>query len=297
MEITARPYETEDDWVRITALLAAAWKPEGLDTVETVGGYSWWRRSPDWADALGLWEDRRGQLAGVTSLEPGHLEIHVHPEYQESGLDQQMLSWAEGQCRRRAARNGEAAAVEVGASESDRRRIDLLERNGYQQGPIDWHGMFRDLREPIEDAVVPEGFTVRALAEDEIAARVESVRAVWPGNRVTPDRYRELRGLPHYRPELDLVAVTPDGALGAFCTVWLDEVNGVGHFEPVGTRPEYRRRGLGRAVVREGLRRVRSLGAATACVFCHVDSHAALSLYESCGMMTRRRDCTYSRKL
>jgi mycothiol synthase len=279
------------------ALLTEVWKPEGLDTVETIGGYSWWRRSPDWAEALRLWEDGRGQLAGVTSLEPGHLEIHVHPDYRDSGLDEQMLSWAEGESRRRAARTGEAAAVEIGASDSDRRRIDLLEQNGYERGPIDWHGMFRDLGEPIEDAVVPEGFTVRALAEDEIAARVENVRAVWSGNRVTPEKYREIRGLPHYRPELDLVAVTADGALGAFCTVWLDVVNGVGHFEPVGTHPEYRRRGLGRAVVREGLRRMRSLGAVTACVFCHVDSQAALYLYESCGMATRRRDCTYSRKL
>jgi mycothiol synthase len=297
MEITARPYETEADWTRIMALLTEAWKPEGLDTVETIGGYSWWRRSPDWAEALRLWEDGRGQLAGVTSLEPGHLEIHVHPECWDSGLAQQMLSWAEEECRRRGTRDGELAAVEIGASESDRRRIDLLERNGYEQGPIDWHGMFRDLREPVEDAAVPDGYKVRALVEDEIAARVESVRAVWSGNRVTVERYREIRGLPHYRPELDLVAVTSDGALGAFCTVWLDAVNGVGHFEPVGTHPEYRRRGLGRAVVREGLSRMRALGAATACVFCHVDSQAALCLYESCGMTTRRRDYTYSRKL
>src|SRR5205814_2026714 len=114
-----------------------------------------------------------------------------------------------------------------------------LERNGYERGPIDWHGMFRDLAEPIEGAALPERFTVRALAEGEIAARVAAVRAVWSGNRVTLEKYQEIRCLTHYRPELDLVAVAPDGALTAFCTIWLDEVNGVGHFEPVGTRPEY----------------------------------------------------------
>ena len=297
MRISSRPYQTEDDWNRIMALLTDVWMPEGLDTVETIGGYSWWRRGPNWAEALRLWEDDRGRLAGVTSLEAGQLEIHVHPAHRDSDLDQRMLSWAEEEHRRRTTRSGEAAEVQIGASESDRRRIGLLERHGYERGPIDWHGMFRDLERPIEEAALPERFSVRVLADDEIAARVEGVRAVWSGNRVTPEKYREIRCLPHYRPELDLVAAAPDGTLAAFCTVWLDEMNGVGHFEPVGTQPDYRRRGLGRAVVLEGLRRMKSLGARTACVFCHVDSQAALCLYESCGLITRRRDCTYLRKL
>ncbi|MER6177880.1 GNAT family N-acetyltransferase [Streptosporangium sp. NPDC001681] len=51
-----------------------------------------------------------------------------------------------------------------------------------------------------------------------------------------------------YRPELDLVAVSPGGDVVAYCQGWYDEVNGVGAFEPVGTHPGHRRLGLARAV-------------------------------------------------
>jgi ribosomal protein S18 acetylase RimI-like enzyme len=157
--------------------------------------------------------------------------------------------------------------------------------------------MFRNLAASIEAPTLPEGFSVRPLVESKIDARVAAVKAIWSGNSVTPEKYRDVMGLPSYRPELDLVAVASEGALAAFCTVWLDETNGVGNFEPVGTHPDYRCRGLGLAVVLEGMRRMKSLGAHTACVFCHVDSQAALRLYERCGFLTRRRDYGYSRRL
>jgi len=53
---------------------------------------------------------------------------------------------------------------------------------------------------------------------------------------------------------------TADGQAAAYCTIWLDE-NGTGCFEPVGTHPDHRRRGLARTMMQHGLRRLQALGA------------------------------------
>ena len=46
-----------------------------------------------------------------------------------------------------------------------------------------------------------------------------------------------------YRSDLDCVVEAPDGTFAAYVLCWYDEDNGVGEFEPVGTHPDYRRRG------------------------------------------------------
>ncbi len=60
------------------------------------------------------------------------------------------------------------------------------------------------------------------------------------------------------------------------------DVNRIGMLEPVGTHPDHQRRGLGRVVVREGLRRLATLGATVAYVGC-ADSKPAGCLYRSVG--------------
>jgi predicted acetyltransferase len=69
-----------------------------------------------------------------------------------------------------------------------------------------------------------------------------------------------------YRRDLDLVSVAPNGDIASFCGVWYDDVTRSAYIEPVGTYTPYQRRGLATAVMNEGLRRVRRLGATVAFV-------------------------------
>lgn len=93
--------------------------------------------------------------------------------------------------------------------------------------------------------------------------------------------YRNVQRVPLYRRDLDNVAVAPDGELAAFCTVWFDDVTRTAVFEPVGTHPNHRKRGLGKAVMTEGLRRAQRLGATLATVSSY--DKAAHALYDSMG--------------
>ncbi len=64
---------------------------------------------------------------------------------------------------------------------------------------------------------------------------------------------------------------------------WLDPVNKVGDFGPVGARPAYRRQGLTRAVLLECLRRMKARGMDRVCASTGEGNTAARGLYESVG--------------
>ena len=67
-------------------------------------------------------------------------------------------------------------------------------------------------------------------------------------------------------------------------------MNLVGLFEPVETDEGFRRRGLARAVMTEGLHRMRAAGMRTARVEHDITNAAAAALYESLGFSGRVRD-------
>lgn len=60
---------------------------------------------------------------------------------------------------------------------------------------------------------------------------------------------------------LKIAAVTPSGNFAAYCGMWYDENAEYAVIEPVATDPDYRKMGLGKAVVLEGIKRVSELGA------------------------------------
>jgi GNAT superfamily N-acetyltransferase len=145
----------------------------------------------------------------------------------------------------------------------------------------------RSLSQPIPDSAPPDGYTVRALGdESELPARSWLSWKVFHPDEPDQDYqgwewYRNVQRVPIYRRDLDILAVAPNGELAAFCTVWFDDITRTAVFEPVGTHPNHQKRGLGKAVMSEGLRRAQQLGATLATVSSY--SKGAHALYESMG--------------
>ena len=88
---------------------------------------------------------------------------------------------------------------------------------------------------------------------------------------------------PTYRQDLDLVVVSPEDEMAACMNLWYDEKNRCGLVEPLGTRAEHRRKGLGSAMYQEGMRRLRVLGAASVIVATSGTNPQAKALAESVG--------------
>lgn len=61
-------------------------------------------------------------------------------------------------------------------------------------------------------------------------------------------------------------AAAPNGEFAAFCGMFYEPMRRFAYVEPVATVPQYRRMGLGKAAVLEGIRRCKELGATVAYV-------------------------------
>jgi mycothiol synthase len=305
--LTSRPYAGEDDLLQMRGLLMEGRARTGDWRYAHVGELAWSYFMVachlDPQQHIRLWHDGDGQLAGFAILgEDPTLDWQVSPDHELSGIEAEALAWAEervaGLREQDAARWGGPLAI--GARQDDARRIAFLEQHGFGfSGEFAEVNMIRSLGEPIPEAALPDGFQVRSLVDgDEVPGRASAHREVWQpwtvGN-VGDEDYAAFMRLPGYQRELDVVAVTPSGGIAAYVNCWLDPVNRIGDFGPVGARRAYRRRGLTRAVLLEGMRRLQAAGMDRVCVSTGVSNTAARRMYESVGLAEVNRYQDYDR--
>ena len=146
------------------------------------------------------------------------------------------------------------------------------------------------------DVTAPPGAVVRAVDIDrdwKIASRSIARSGTRPDLRRHPTA--AVRAAPGFLPDLDLVAVAPDGTIAAYCICWYDPVNRIGEFEPVGARERFRRQGYGLALMHEGLRRLQDLGAQEVIVLSSATNAASYGLYSRSGFTVAGQYHSYAR--
>jgi ribosomal protein S18 acetylase RimI-like enzyme len=303
MPIVSRPYRGDADLHRMRDLIVAASADGAQPNYWHVGDLLWGMYQNTIFDPfqhVRLWEREDGALLGFAWLRPpSMLESEVDPRYDESVmLAEQMLAW--GELHRRALpedADGQRL-FHTSARADDPDRIALLQLHGFTRDDHHLLHMHRDLDRPIPDLAPPVGFVVRHVGDEaEWAERVEIHREVWQPSKVTLEAYRRLRAAPGYLPALDLVAVAPSGGFASYCICWLDPANQTGEFVPVGTRAAFRGKGIGKALMLAGLRRLKAAGARAAIVYSVGDNAASIGLYESVGFTTLTRNESYSKRL
>ncbi len=206
------------------------------------------------------------------------LEYDVHPAHRQ--LLDEILDVPEAR-----------AAV---AYDDDEEARAALARHGFTT-PTDviFHLNACELPAAPEPPQLPDGFRYRTVEQADLAERVAIHRDVWAPSRVTESSYTDVMAAWPYRSSLDCVVEAPDGRFAAYVLAWPDDENGVGLFEPVGTREEFRRRGLGAAVCTFALQRLHEEGLRHAVVGCQ--SEPACRLYESVGFRRQGTLVAYSR--
>jgi GNAT superfamily N-acetyltransferase len=100
---------------------------------------------------------------------------------------------------------------------------------------------------------------------------------------MTTEKFRSLMRAPDYDPEMDVVIVASDGRFAAFALGWIDLVSKVGVFEPVGTRTEFQRLGLGKAALWEAMRRMKVRGIEMATVRTTASLPGVIPFYQAAG--------------
>ncbi len=300
MKPTMRNYQTEEDYWRIREFLREvtihnerheySWSLLRWDYWRWHVNENIYRMKLD--DVITLWEFD-GRIAAMLNPDtPGEAFFQIHPAHRGQISIPEMLDVAEEKLARIREDGKKELLVWVNAADDEVKFI-FTER-GYARSKYKAeHMRRRSFAQPasspcgIPNSVPQSGYTIRALGgESELPARSWLSWKVFHPDELDEkyqgwEWYKNVQCVPLYRRDLDIVAVADDGELAAFCTVWFDDVTRTAVFEPVGTHPNHQKRGLGKAVMSEGLRRAQKLGATLASVSSYSDG--AHALYHSMG--------------
>ena len=297
MTFAMRPYRDEGDYWAIRGFLR--------ETLLDNGGrmHSWhvnrldyWKHHVSVNCALGdltenvfLWENEHGQLAAVLHPEtPGQIFLQIAPEARTTEFEEEVIATAEE--RLGAERADGVFRIVLWVSERDTVRQEIVARRGFEKHELArTQDHSRSLLGSIPEPETPEGIILQSQGDDSDHPKrsLASWRAFHPdepddGTDPTGMWYERIQRAPLYRRDLDVVAVDERGDYAGFCTCWFDDVTRSAVLEPVGTIPAYRRRGLGRAMIMEALRRAQQLGAVTAYV--GSEDPNACAFYEAIGL-------------
>lgn len=270
MNLLMRTYQGEQDYVRIRAFLrdifllnhrrAFCWETARFDYWRWHINANIWHQSLE--KVILLWETTDGDLIAMLNPDdPGQAHLQIHPRWRSAEMEQMMLDIGE----QHLAISTPQRKLSVSTYGGDSLREPLVVGRGYVHS---WSEQLyrRALTDLLPIAPLTPGYFIRSLSGDEeLPARSwASWRAFHPN---APDHqyqgwewYRNLQRCPLYRRDLDLVVISARGEVAGFCTVWYDDVTCTGFFEPVGVVPEHQRRGLGKALLVEGMHRVKQLG-------------------------------------
>ncbi len=184
--------------------------------------------------------------------------------------------------------------VRVNADVRNSSRIARFEALGFEICRY-FVDMIRPLGDPIPPVSLPDGIRLETWQERWIRpsweTHCEAFADHWGSLPPSLDDWRHRTADPHFRPDLSVVAVAGDVVASyafnaVFAHDWEHRRRKEGWIEVLGTRPEWRRRGLASAVIAESMRRFAAAGLDHAAL--DVDSAnttGALGLYERLGFV------------
>jgi mycothiol synthase len=259
---------------------------------------------------LRLWQDDDGRLLGFGQLwfhaeaeDPdGFVWYKVHPDARGHELDAQILEWAEARVRTTNQERGTQLKLRAVAHDSEPERIAVLQRAGFEADRYFWR-MACPLDGPLAAPLLPEGFMLAAGPHDPEAWAAlfnESFVDHWNHVPKTADEVRHYQQEKLYRPDLDLVALAPDGTPAAFCWGSISSEQGGlnGQIGLLGTRRGFRKLGLGRAMLLAGMHALRAAGATSARLGVDAASPTgATHLYEAVGFRPTLKRALYGKDL
>lgn len=239
----------------------------------------------DKAEMFRYWLDGQGELAAFAILFP-HKEIfdlQVAPSLLCGARHSRLFDFCERETLRLAAKFGLSLpklAAEAGDAHPQYR--DFVMAKGYRREELCVTMTRHDLRN-LPKADLPAGFRFHeATAED--AARLAEVHNHSFTNKWDAESYGAVFLSPHL--EAEWVVIAPDGRFAAFTNLWVDDLNRSLLFEPVGTHADFRRMGIGKALMVYALRRMQAERGITCAYVCHAppeQNPASSALYASAG--------------
>jgi mycothiol synthase len=303
MTITSCPYQ-DDDLPALQTALANWIQQQRHDTGYCHIGdiphriYNGIRGRLPLSELVRIWKVHE-QILGFALAQPFYntFDVYMNPQYYSNKIAQEIFQWAYQTSRKYMNQIGRKdKSVNNEVAETDTNRQKILTELGFVQGKNWINDTLRDLSEPIPESALPDGYSIRPAAPDDYV-ELAAVHSGSFGSDWSPELYRdEVMSKPGYDAEREMVLVAPDGRFAAFLIYWLDELNKIGLFEPVGTHSDFQRKGLGRALMNHTLCIMREHGMQNALVGHTTDNPASTHLYKSVGFKLHHQIYEYKKE-
>ncbi len=218
---------------------------------------------------IGIWEENQ-EVVGLATYDCllGTAYCLALPQY--ASIKRQILVYAMDQL----SNNGEFGVV---IADPDAEFQEIAAQLGFSATGEKEHDAAFYIDRTTTEYSLPEGFSITSMEETFDLSQYR--RVLWKGfnhelngegefsfTKEREESAKEEMLRPNVNLSLKIAAVAPNGNFAAYCGMWYDPEAGFAVIEPVATDPDYRKLGLGRAVVLEGIRRVGALGAKIAFV-------------------------------
>jgi predicted N-acetyltransferase YhbS len=264
-----------NDYKLVGDFLIEHYKPENLDgnwlqpAWEYMHAHPYLDRSS--LGKIGVWEDD-GLIVAVLHYvsQLGEAFFQFHPNYRH--LNRDMLDYAE-RILSGTSKDGRKS-LHAYVNDMDKEFNSLVEARSYKKDDAEARPIYQFvIPDPFPAITLPKGFHLKSLADDCDWTKVN--RVIWrgfnhegepPACEEDIESRRKLFDTPSARRDLKIVVEAPNGNFVSFSGMWYESVNQYAYVEPVATDPDYRRMGLGKAAVLEGIRRCGELGATVAYV-------------------------------
>ncbi len=286
MAITFTQYQHNPDYERVSQFLIKYYQPGNADGnwLEPAWEYMHFHPALDAAslNKFGVWE-QNGEIVAVCHYEsrPGESFFQFHPGY--GYLREKMLDYAESILSGISHNNGRQYLCAY-INETDLDFLTLVKARGYEEDPQNVRPLYRlDIPDPFPAIQLPAGFRLTNLAEECDWVKVHQV--LWRGfdhgdevpmNEEELESRQKMFDTPKARRDLKIAVSAPNRNFAAFCGMFFEPTHRYAYVEPVAVDPRYRRLGLGKAAVLEGVRRCSLLGATVVYVSSDLPFYQAL---------------------
>ncbi len=274
MAVTARAYRYPEDYDAVGRFLVRTYDPMAVHRNWLQPRWEYMHYHPALQEpgldlgTCGVWEHGK-QIVGAAHFEHRRGVNYLQIEAEHACLKEEMLAYAEAHLW---GRFKDGTNVYVYLDDRDEEAQSIAAGRGYEpKRELAEQTSTLALPDRFPEVRVPDRFRVQSLDE---AFELEKVHRIMhrgfnhqgePPEDGLDDRRRKLSA-PNFRKDLTIVAVAPSGEYVSFCGIWMDDANRICYVEPVATDPDYRRIGLGTAVVLEAIRRCGLEGATVAYV-------------------------------
>jgi ribosomal protein S18 acetylase RimI-like enzyme len=216
---------------------------------------------------------------------------YVHPAAFGRGVGTAIVEWIETRARELG-----ASETHIGILRADERAASLLRNRGFE-AIRSFFRMVIELSGPPDEPTWPAGFEVAPLQPGEDRQLYEVFEDAFVDHwDHAPTTFEEWSTTHELEPGLSFVVRAGDNAAaGAFCK---RELFGMGWVDVLGTRREYRRHGLGEALLRHSFHELYARGVRQ--VGLGVDAESltgATRLYERVGMRVASAADLYAKSL